>query len=310
MQTDDDFDFTKPEAATPAPSAATAPPKPVLSRYYDAEVAKRFFEVGGRLEGFPAGTTLFVENEKSGKQGLFGKRVSHRMYLITEGAVALSLGGKSLDTIKAGEVFGEMAVISETPAGSTRSATAIAQTDCKVYSLDTEELQAALARTPEFALMLMSVMFDRLRFLAARLAARKTAVAKDGRHESPVFDADALANLEATLERATTIRYQAGKVVMNEGDAGTNMYIVLEGRVAISIKGRVVESVGSGGTFGEMALVDQSPRTASAVAENDCALLAIHRAALIALVKNQPAVGITMLRPVAARLRYMNALLA
>ena len=305
----DDFDFTRPYPALSPDIDTSAPFKPAVSKFYDAEVATRFFQISGKKEHFAAGETLFVENDKSGKQGLFGKRVVHRMYLITAGEVTLSAGGKALDTITAGEIFGEMAVVSETPAGSTRSATATVKTDCTAFSLDTEELQAALSRTPEFALMLMSVMFDRLRFVAARLATRKIAPGKNSMHEAAVFDGAALAGLEQKLERATTMRYEAGKAIMNEGDAGTSMYIVLDGRVAISIKGKVVENLGAGGTFGEMALVDQSPRTASAVAETECALLAINRTALIALVKNEPAVGLTMLRSVTARLRHMNALL-
>ena len=59
-----------------------------------------------------------------------------------------------------------------------------------------------------------------------------------------------------------------------------------------------------------MALIDQSPRTASAIAETECALLAINRATLVALVKDEPAVGLTMLRSVTARLRHMNSLLS
>jgi len=309
----DDFDFTKPQPAYDpdklAVSAPSAPFKPAVSKYYDVGVATRFFQLSGRKESFSTGATLFVENERSGKQGLFGKRVTHRMYLITAGEVALTVASKPLDTIKTGEIFGEMAVISETPAGSTRSATATVKSDCTAYSLDTEELQAALSRTPEFALMLMSVLFDRLRFVAARLAMRKLAPGRDSPHEAAVFDGAALASLEQKLEHATTMRYSAGKAIMNEGDAGTSMYIVLDGSVAISIKGKVVEMVTAGGTFGEMALVDQSPRTASAIAETETALLAINRSALIALVKHEPAVGLTMLRSVAARLRHMNAML-
>jgi CRP-like cAMP-binding protein len=157
--------------------------------------------------------------------------------------------------------------------------------------------------------MLMSVMFDRLRFVAARLAMRKISQVRVGPREAATFDGPALASLEQKLERATTLRYDAGKAIMNEGDTGTSMYIVLDGRVTISIKGKAVESITAGGAFGEMALVDQSPRTASAFAETECALLAINRATLIALVKAEPAVGLTMLRSVAARLRHMNELL-
>jgi CRP-like cAMP-binding protein len=232
------------------------------------------------------------------------------MYFITHGEVALSVAGKAIDTIRPGEIFGEMAVISETLTGSTRSATAVVKADCHTYSLDTEELQDALSRTPEFALMLMSAMFERLRFMDARLATRKLSPSRNVPRETAVFDGAALASLEQNLERATTIRYPAGKPIIKEGDRGTSMYIVLDGVVSISINGKIVERVAAGGVFGEMALVDQSLRTASAVAETAGTSLAINRSTLIALVQATPAVGLTMLRSVAARLRHMNALLA
>lgn len=307
----DELDFTKPLAELSADDSALAASfKPAAgSRFYDAAVATRLFELSGRKEHFAAGETLFAENEKSGKQGVFGKRVVHRMFLITEGEISLTVAGKPLDTIKPGEIIGEMAVITETLAGSTRSATAIAKTECHALSLDGEELQKALLRTPEFALMLMSVMFDRLRFVAARLAMRKVVPEKEGLRTTAAFDGAALASLEQKLDRATTMRYDADKTIMNQGDIGTHMYIVLDGRVGIFVNGKAVESVAAGGAFGEMALVDQSPRSASAIAETECALLAINRAALIGLVKADPAVGLTMLRSVAARLRHMTALL-
>ena len=302
---ENDFDFTKAQ-----PAARLAPFKPTVSKFYDVGEAQRFFASSGKKEFFPAGQTLFVENERSGKHGLFGKRAIHRMHFITSGEVALSVAGKVIDTIKSGEIFGEMAVISETSAGSTRSATAVVKSDCNAYSLDAEELRSGLSRTPEFALMLMSVMFDRLRVVAARLATRKLANGRDVPRETAVFDGAALASLEQKLERSTTMRYLAGSPIMNEGDAGTSMYIVLDGLVSISINGKMVERLVAGGTFGEMALVDQSLRTASAVAETESALLAFNRATLIALVQAEPTVGLTMLRSVAARLRHMNSLLA
>ena len=65
------------------------------------------------------------------------------------------------------------------------------------------------------------------------------------------------------------------------------MYVVLSGRVAISIKSKVVEWVGPGGVFGEMALVDQSPRAATATAETDCDLLSINRSDFLTDGKDQ-----------------------
>ena len=312
MDDEDEFDFTKPHAAfqpgTPNERAVSLPFKPTISRFYDAKVATRLFQTSGKKEFFPAGQTLFLENEKSGKHGLFGKRVIHRMYLITAGEVVLFSHDKLLDTIKVDEIFGEMAVISDTPAGSMRSAMATVKTDCTALSLDAEELQAALSQTPEFALMLMSVMFGRLRFLAARLAVREVAKARGSNRSEPVFDAATLAALEGKLDHATIVRFDEGQQIMGGGQPGTNMYIVLEGRVTIAINNKIVDKLVAGGVFGEMALVDQAPRAASAIARTECTLLSMNRQALMGLVKSDPAVGMAMMRCVANRMRYMNSL--
>jgi len=316
---DDDFDFTQPQdkpKAAPTAAAAPAPPsapfKPANSRYYDAAVAEKFFRESGKSEQFAAGTTLFAEGDKSGKQGLFGKRVIHRMYYLTDGEVALTANGKPLDAIKPGEVVGEMAVISEIPGtttASSRSATATAKTNVSAFSLDGAEAQAGLSRMPEFALMLMSVMFDRLRFVAARLAMRKVAKAIGAAEALATFNKEMLETLESHLERATVLRFEPGSTIMREGDAGTTMYVILRGQVAVSIKGNVVEMAGTGATIGEMALVDQSARAATATAKTECKLLAVNRNALIALVKAEPAIGMALMRSMAERLRNMNTLL-
>ena len=154
--------------------------------------------------------------------------------------------------------------------------------------------------------MLMSVMFDRIRFVAARLAARKIA-ATAALREAPVFDPQLLEQFEAALPRASITRYQALQPVMKEGQAGMYMYIVKSGRVFIHIKDKVLEAVGPGGVFGEMALVDQSPRMASGTADVFSELLTVDRASLMEAVKKQPAFAMAMLRAIADRLRHMNA---
>ena len=74
------------------------------------------------------------------------------------------------------------------------------------------------------------------------------------------------------------------------------MYVVLSGRVAISIKSKIVEWVGPGGVFGEMALVDQSPRAATATAETDCDLLSINRGDFLTMVKTNPDFVVSLLK--------------
>jgi CRP-like cAMP-binding protein len=282
------------------------------SRYYQAGVAKNFFEPGGQFEEFSAGAKIFSEGDIADKRGLFSKARPHRMFLLAEGEVALTAHGKLIDTIHPGGVFGEMAVISELPGseGVPRTASATASIASTVYSLDVKETETALQRTPGFALMLMSVMFERLRILAARLATRPDTADHHSNRSEPIFDAATLAHLREKLAHSTVMIFPEGVKIMVEGATGTAMYIVLEGKVAVAIGRKIVEKLGPGGVFGEMALVDNSPRTASAVARSDCELLAIDRESLIKLVKSDPAIGMQMMRAVTARIRYMNALLA
>ena len=103
------------------------------------------------------------------------------------------------------------------------------------------------------------------------------------------------------------MRYPGGRAILAQGQAGALMYVVLEGSVAISLRGEVVERVGSGGVFGEMALVDQSVRAADAAAETDCALLAINRPVFLNLVKADPTFGVSLLGAMAERLRHVAA---
>ena len=305
----DDFDFTSTVShkGMPPPGAKPAPPTPPpRSKFYDPVIARKLFDAFGTKETVAAGSALFAEQDKASKGGLFSKAVVNRMFFIASGEVNITAGGKMIDAIRAGEIFGEMSVISNAP----RSATATAKTNCEVYALDVTQFQAAIQQIPAFALMMMSVMFDRLRLVAARLAARKVALDRLSEREAAVFDPATLAQLQEQMDRPVTLRYPAEKVIMKAGEPGAYMYVLLSGGVAIVIKDNTVETVSPGGTFGEMALVDQSPRTASAIATVDSELLAINRAAMLALVQKNPAFGVALLRAVAERLRHMNLLLA
>jgi CRP-like cAMP-binding protein len=94
---------------------------------------------------------------------------------------------------------------------------------------------------------------------------------------------------------------------MKEGDRGIFMYVVHSGVVSVSIGEKVIEKVGPGGVFGEIALVDQSVRAATATAEADCMLLTINRNDFMQLVKNKPAFALSLLKALSERLRFMTA---
>ncbi|OGA19176.1 MAG: hypothetical protein A3G25_06975 [Betaproteobacteria bacterium RIFCSPLOWO2_12_FULL_63_13] len=114
-----------------------------------------------------------------------------------------------------------------------------------------------------------------------------------------------LAGLRSQLARQDPTEFPAGKVIMTAGAAGAFMYVVVEGRVAISVGERVVERVGPGAIFGEMALVDRAARAASAAAETDCSLLAIDRNDFLELVRAKPAFGASLLKSIAERMQQL-----
>src|SRR5262249_54346593 len=161
------------------------------------------------------------------------------------------------------------------------------------------QFRAALARNPGFALMLLAVMASRLRDTLGRLGSPEPA--PRAWRKAAALDAQLLADLEQVLGSPARFRHAQGKVIMQEGQVGVALYLVLKGRVAISIGDCIIEKVGKGGVFGELSLVDRSPRLATAVAETDCALLAISRHMFLHLVKVSPKFGAALLKAVGER---------
>jgi len=126
-----------------------------------------------------------------------------------------------------------------------------------VISLDDKGFAAALQKKPEFALMMLGTMIVRLRGMIARLSGIPNANVDK---ESRVFDKALLASMVQAMGEQAVVRYDRGKVIMVAGQVGNLMYVVLEGKVAISIRGAVVERVGPGGVFGVSLLSAMAER--------------------------------------------------
>lgn len=101
--------------------------------------------------------------------------------------------------------------------------------------------------------------------------------------------------------------FQPGQTIFQEGDMGAEMYVVLEGEIELRIAGNVVETLGPGEPFGEMALIDQAPRVATAIAKTPCRLLAIPEKRFLFLVSAMPHFSLQIMRVMADRLRKMDA---
>lgn len=91
-------------------------------------------------------------------------------------------------------------------------------------------------------------------------------------------------------------QYRAGEPVFYQGDPGLGMYIIQEGEVSISLAGKdnVEEELAvltDGDFFGEIALLDESPRSANAICKADCTLIGFFRPDLFELIEKKPRLG-------------------
>jgi len=102
------------------------------------------------------------------------------------------------------------------------------------------------------------------------------------------------------------VKYSAGQEVFREGDEGDKMFAVVDGNVDIIIKGNVVEKIGAGGVFGEMALIESRPRVATALVSADAKLVSVDRRRFEFLVQQNPYFALQIMSIMAARLRKMD----
>lgn len=97
--------------------------------------------------------------------------------------------------------------------------------------------------------------------------------------------------------------FKAGERIFGEGQSGDYMYGLIEGEVEIKRDGQVVETVGPGGIFGEMVLIDHHPRSATAVAKTDCRAAQIDERRFLFLVRETPNFVLHLMRVLTDRIR-------
>ena len=111
-------------------------------------------------------------------------------------------------------------------------------------------------------------------------------------------------------QETDTVQLAPGDVLFREGDKRDKMYVVLEGEMDVRLGDYVVETAKAGALIGEMALIDDSPRAADAVAKTACRLAPIDQRRFQFLVQQHPYFATHVMKTLAQRLRRMNAMRA
>jgi CRP-like cAMP-binding protein len=108
----------------------------------------------------------------------------------------------------------------------------------------------------------------------------------------------------------TTLQMRAGKVVVRQGEPGKEFIVIVEGKATVSIDDQTVATLGPGDFFGEIALLDGGPRTATVTADTDLVAEVMSHQEFAVLLMDVPEVTRGILKGVAMRLRAADANLA
>jgi CRP/FNR family cyclic AMP-dependent transcriptional regulator len=117
-------------------------------------------------------------------------------------------------------------------------------------------------------------------------------------------DATDLNSLIANAGKVMT--FEAGEKVFLENDTARTMYVVSSGRVDIITFGTILENVGPSGIFGEIALLDDEPRSAAAIAIEPTEVIALSKDEFLAIIARRPEFALHVMRTLAKRIRRMN----
>jgi CRP/FNR family cyclic AMP-dependent transcriptional regulator len=110
-------------------------------------------------------------------------------------------------------------------------------------------------------------------------------------------------DLQSIARAVKDINHRAGTVIAREGDPGIGLFIIVDGTCDVSIGGRRKAKLGPGDFFGEIALLDGGPRTATVTATTDVELLGLTEWVFRGLMVEQPSVAVKTLQAMAGRLR-------
>ena len=125
-------------------------------------------------------------------------------------------------------------------------------------------------------------------------------------HRIPVFNRFDRKHIERLGMLTEEVDVPAGKVLIRQGELGDDLMIIASGAVSVERDGTKVNRLGPGEFFGEIAVIDRGPRTATVTSETPCRLLVVNHRDFHALMDEFPDVAAQVLATLAHRLRSLD----
>jgi CRP/FNR family transcriptional regulator len=119
----------------------------------------------------------------------------------------------------------------------------------------------------------------------------------------PLFAGISDESMERLAEVAGELEFARGSFIVRQGQVGTGLYVMLEGTASVIRGTDELATLTEGDFFGELAVVDQQPRSASVRAETEVRCLALASWDLLALLERDPALSLNLIKALAERLR-------
>jgi CRP/FNR family cyclic AMP-dependent transcriptional regulator len=119
----------------------------------------------------------------------------------------------------------------------------------------------------------------------------------------PLFSGCSNRDLQTISRVVKDIDHRAGTVIAREGEPGVGLFVIVEGEAEVTIGGKKKAVLGPGEFFGEIALLDGGPRTATVTAITDVKLLGLTEWVFRGLMQEHPSIAVKTLQQMAGRLR-------
>ncbi|KAJ3283011.1 anaphase-promoting complex subunit Hcn1 [Rhizoclosmatium sp. JEL0117] len=216
-------------------------------------------------------------------------QVGMEMYFVVSGTINVLAQGKHVATLNEGAFFGEVALIGNIP----RTATVQAAGSCMLYRLTRASFTSILEEFEDVKRTVDGIYRERMARVAAEEEAKKMVIARDLASKVPFLnrakndgrDEDFLGRIGHSLVSMLLVN---GDVVFAQGDEAGEMYFIKRGSVDIRIQSKTVSSLTDGDFFGELALIANIPRTATAQATATCVIYKLTRESLKKILEEFP----------------------